>query len=795
MLPAAALAFAAGIGAFFLQTQRLPTPLLLLLLGLSLLLVLMLALGARRWRWLAVAIILTCGIACGFAYAHWRTAAALDQPFPESLVRQNLLIEGRIADLPDQNAQRTRFVIAIEHASHAGQPVRLPRRVRLSWYQQPPPLQAGERWRLLVRLKPAHGFVNPAGFDYERWLFQHGLGATGYVRNSEHNERLDADPGPYGLHRLRQSLRTRIEAELGATRAAALVRALVLGDRDGLSPQDWQVLTRTGTNHLLAISGLHIGLIAAVALWVGRWLWTRVAVLSLYLPAPRAAALLAMAAAIGYTALAGFAISTQRALAMLAVVLIAQLAGRTLRPWSAISLALIAVLSLDPQAILSYGFWLSFAAVSALLYALSGRLRQPSHLLRWSQAQWAVALGLLPLLLLLFGRASLIAPPVNLLAVPLFTILLPLILLATLMSLASGWALPLALVGTGLEQGFAGLAWLADLPWTSLGLGERPGWVWLAAFAGVGLLLAPRGLPARWLGLVYLLPLLLVRPVPPAPGAAVVTVLDVGQGLAVSVRTARHTLVYDLGPRYPSGFNTGAAVVLPYLRALGIRSLDVLVISHADQDHAGGLQGLVGQIPIARLLSGEPAELELKPELAAESSVRAEPCQAGQHWHWDGIDFDMLYPPPSQQLEGNDSSCVLKVTTGSASVLLTGDASQAVEAQLIARYGQTLQADVLVAGHHGSATSSSRAFLQQVQPRWMIVSAGFANRYGFPAQGVVERAKRLGIPTLNTATTGAIEFRWPAAPSAAAPLEPPKLSRQQRDRLWRHHPKVQPPTP
>ena len=319
--------------------------------------------------------------------------------------------------------------------------------------------------------------------------------------------------------------------------------------------------------------------------------------------------------------------------------------------------------------------------------------------------------------------------------------------------------------------------------------------MWLAAFAGVGLLLAPRGLPARWLGFVYLLPLLLVRPVPPAPGAAVVTVLDVGQGLAVSVRTARHTLVYDLGPRYPSGFNTGAAVVLPYLRALGTRSLDVLVISHADQDHAGGLPGLVGQMPIARLLSGEPAELELELELepAAERSVRAEPCHTGQHWHWDGVDFDLLYPPPGQQLEGNDSSCVLKVTAGGASVLLTGDASQAVEAQLITHHGQTLQAEVLVAGHHGSATSSSRAFLQQVQPRWMIVSAGFANRYGFPAPAVVERAKRLGIPTLNTATTGAIEFRWPAAPSAAELLEPPRLlpprlSRQQRDRLWRHHP-------
>ncbi|WPL12870.1 MULTISPECIES: DNA internalization-related competence protein ComEC/Rec2 [Thiorhodovibrio] len=780
-LPATALAFALGAGGFFLQDHLAPAPLLLGSCA-------VLALAGMRWRWPRLLLL----VLVGFAHAQWASCPLLCQPFDESLLRQDLLIQGRVAGLPDQTSERARFLFHIERASRqldaeqqpespsTSEPLELPEQVRLSWYKGAPQIKAGERWSLLVRLKPPHGFVNPAGFDYERWLFQQGIGATGYVRDSDQNRRLDAGPGDQWLNHLRQQLRARIIAVLGETRAAALVRALVLGDREGLTPPDWQVLTRTGTNHLLAISGLHIGLIATAAFFLTRGFWARAGSLPLWLAAPRAGAVMAMLAALGYSALAGFAVSTQRALAMLAVVLVALIAGRTLRPFAALSLALLAVLLVDPLAMLSYGFWLSFGAVSALLYALGGRLGQPSLFAGWSRAQWTVALGLLPLLLLLFGRASLIAPPVNLIAVPLFSVLLPAILLATLISLASSWTLPLTLIGAGLEHGLNLLATLAELPWATIGLGERPLWVWGAAFAGVALLLAPRGLPGRWLGLIYLLPLLLVRPLPPAPGTAAVTVLDVGQGLAVVIRTARHTLVYDLGPRFPSGFNTGTAVVAPYLRALGIGEVDLLVVSHADQDHAGGLSGLLEENPVARLLSGEPAELES----ALSSGVTAEPCQAGQQWHWDGVELAILHPSAATQLEGNDSSCVLKITTGGASLLLSGDAGNRIEAGLVREYGQALRAEVLVAGHHGSATSSARVFLEQVDPRWVIYSAGFANRYGFPAKVVSERVDHLGIPSLNTATTGAISFLLPARP----PLGPPELARAQRDRLWRHHP-------
>lgn len=762
------LAFAAGVAAFFLNHH--PPPGKLVLLGFILI-----AASALRFAWLRLPAI----AALGFACAYWAACGVLCPGLPETLIGKDLLVQGRLASLPEASAERARFTFAVEQASLDGQPIQLPRRIRLNWYQHRPELEAGAEWQLMVRLKPPHGFVNPGGFDYERWLFQQGIGATGYVRDSGQNRLLDSGPGRYRLTRLRQRLRDRIDGILGDTRSAALVRALALGDRDGLTPDDWQVLTRTGTNHLMAISGLHIGLIAGTAFLIGRWCWARAGSLSLLIAAPRAGAVAALVSALAYSALAGFAISTQRALVMLAVVLIALLCRRTLRPWSALSVALAAVLLIDPLALLSYGFWLSFGAVAVLLFALTGRLGAPRWFARWSHAQWAVALGLLPLLLLLFGRASVLAPAVNLFAVPLFSLLLPVVLAATLISIASGWELPLVLVAAGLDGLFGVLDRLAQTPWATLGLAARPLWAWIAAFAGVLLLLAPRGLPGRWLGLIWLLPIALLRPPAPAIGTALVDILDVGQGLAVVVRTHGHTLVYDLGPRFPSGFNTGSAVVAPSLRSRGVRRVDRLIVSHGDTDHAGGLAGFLAEIEVTEIDSGEPGELPLTQRPAA--SIKQ--CRAGDHWEWDGVRFRILHPEQSGY-QGNDSSCVLRIETDAASLLLTGDATRRVEATLLERMPARLRADLLVAGHHGSATSTSGDFLRQVAPSWVIYSAGFANRYRFPSSEVHQRVRAMGIPTLNTAQAGGIEFLLPAEP----PLREPRLSRQSQDRLWRHHP-------
>ncbi|WP_462321812.1 DNA internalization-related competence protein ComEC/Rec2, partial [Halochromatium sp.] len=489
-----------------------------------------------------------------------------------------------------------------------------------------------------------------------------------------------------------------------------------------------------------------------------------------------------------------------------AVVLIAILAGRTLRASSALVLALAVVLLIDPAAVLDYGFWLSFGAVAVLLYALGWRLGPPGWIARWGAAQWAVALGLLPLLIAFFGRASLIAPLVNLLAVPLFGLLLPLILVASLAFLLSGWLLPLLVVDWLLRQGYQLLANAADLPWASLTLGGRPDWVWGVAGLGALLLLAPRGLPGRWMGAILLLPLWLMRPPSPAPGELQVTLLDVGQGLAAVMRTQRHTLVYDTGPRFRSGFNTGEAVVAPYLQHLGIGSIDLLVISHADQDHAGGLQGLLRSVTARRILTGEPDRIKASiaaalKDKAAEpltggpqkhrsnaleheiQTLTIERCQRGQHWHWDGVDFEILHPPDAAET-GNNSSCVLRVSIGETALLWPGDVEASVEQQLQQRDAAALQSAVLVAGHHGSASSTSEGFLRAVSPQLVLFSMGWKNRYDFPAASVRERVMSAGALSLDTASTGAIQLQL----DRPAGLRITGLYRQQADRLWRHHP-------
>ncbi|MBK1706413.1 DNA internalization-related competence protein ComEC/Rec2 [Halochromatium glycolicum] len=757
------LGFAIGVGVYFLQSQPAPAAaiaLLLLLAGIGLV--------SRRIAWALAALVI------GFCWAHLWVCGLLCQPFPPALAKQDVVLTGRIASLPDANAARTRFLFDVNHLRHQGHPVDFRGRVRLSWYRGAPPLEAGEQWRLTARLKPRHGFVNPGGFDYERWLFRHQVQATGYVRSDEGNARLASRPGRYWLDRWRQALRERLQQGLPDGVGAALVPALVIGDRGKLTPAQWAVFSRTGTSHLIAISGLHVGLISGFIFLLVRRVWTWLPGLTLRVAAPRAGALAALAAALGYAALAGFAISTQRALVMLAVVLLAVIMSRTLRPWNALLLALAAVLLIDPAAVLDYGFWLSFGAVAALLYALGGRLGPPGLIARWGAAQWAVALGLLPMLIAFFGRASLIAPLVNLIAVPLFGLLLPIILLSALLLLVSGWTGPLAVVDWLLSQGYAGLTWAADRPWAAASLGSRPGWVWLLAALASLLLLAPRGIPGRWLGVPLLLPLWLVRPPTPPQGALEVTLLDVGQGLAGVLRTRQHCLVYDAGPRFPSGFNTGEAVVAPYLRHQGIDRVDILLISHADQDHAGGMQGLLRSVPARQVLSGEPDELEGAP---------IEPCRTGQRWHWDGVEFAILHP--SGQVEsGNDSSCVLQVTLGETSLLWPGDAEAAVEQQLVRKYGPDLQSELLIAAHHGSASSSTAPFLSAVSPSWVLFSMGWLNRFGFPAQTVRERVTELGARTLDTASSGAIAFQIDPDGRIGAP----RRHRSVADRLWRHHP-------
>ncbi|MGD8310026.1 MAG: DNA internalization-related competence protein ComEC/Rec2, partial [Chromatiales bacterium] len=506
-------------------------------------------------------------LAAGFLYATVRAhLGGASDGLPTALEGRDLMAEGVVASLPAVDPSRTRFDLQVRVLEAGQESIPYPGRLRLSWYGAPRTPLPGERWRLQVRLKRPHGFSNPGGLDYEGWLFRKGVRATGYVRPCECNRRLGGGGGGLDPDRWRYRIRERLARMLSDDRARALVSALAIGDRSGFTPELWEVLRRTGTSHLVAISGLHVGLVSGLAYLLAAWMWRHLGRLSLRAPASSAGALAGIGAAVVYAALAGFSVPTQRALVMVGIAFGAVLLRRRVRPFRLLMTALLLVTLHDPFSVLSAGFWLSFGAVALLVYALAFRTRQPALWRRWGRMQWVLALGLAPLVIGWFQQASLVAPVANLLAVPWFSlVLVPATLLSVLLALVSPG---LAAVPMGVLEHLAG-ATVAALSWA--GSGELAAvqtaavapWALASAGLGAAVLLAPAGLPGRWLGLVLCLPLLTHRPDSIPRGAYELTLLDVGQGLAAVVRTRSHTLVYDTGPRYSERFDTGSAVVVP----------------------------------------------------------------------------------------------------------------------------------------------------------------------------------------------------------------------------------------
>jgi competence protein ComEC len=725
----------------------------------------------QRLRLLLVPIL---GLLWALLYAH----LVLSHAVVSELEGKDLFIEGVIVSLPDQTPERTSFQFMIDRVYLDGVEQPSPGLVRLGWYRTAPQLQAGDRWGLTVRLKQPHGFINPGGFDYEGWLFQQGIRATGYVRNSERNRTLNKAGGLWSIQRWRQGIRDKINSLLAEPVGAALLNALVVGDRSGIKRQQWELFTATGTNHLIAISGLHIGIVAGLGFFLMRRVWTLSERLTLWLPTSHAAAICALIMACVYAAMAGFSVPTQRALIMLMVFTGGFLLRRPPRPSRSMALALLLVVIWDPPVVLSPGFWLSFTAVAAIFYGFAGRIRSLGWFRQWGRVQWLVSLALAPVLLAMSLQVSLLAPVINLIAVPLFSFLIvPISLLAVavvyLVEPLGVYILELA--AWMLVTGMDGLSYISTIPFVVWTGSEVPGWVWPPAMLGVLLLLSPQGIPARWLGFIFLAPLLMVRPVAPAVGTASITVLDVGQGLAVAVRTHRHTLLYDLGPRFSSEFDAGSAVVLPYLRKADIDVVDLLILSNGDMDHTGGLSGLLGKVEMRSILSGEPQRLDVEAEL----------CSAGSAWNWDGVDFRILHPLSPNSWKGNNASCVLQIEVGGRRILIPGDIGNEVETQLITDNMGLLKADLVVVPHHGSKSSSSPGFIQAVSPSYAVVSAGYRNRYGFPYPEVVGRWRSVGAMVMNTANMGAIEVKIGADGVISAPV----LQRLRQLRYW-HQPVI-----
>ena len=732
------------------------------------LLVLPLVLLGRWWRpaWILAALL------AGIFWLGLRAEPLLQQRLPAAVEGRDLVLEGVVEGLPRRMERGSRFRFRVERASFRGRTVAVPRRVLLRAYHEwKPAWRPGDRWRLTARLKRPRGFQNPGGLDYEAYLFRQGLRARGYVRRWPPPEYLGPARG-HAVDRLRQKLGARVRQHLGGRPLAGLLTALATGDRQGIVLDQWRLLQATGTSHLMAISGLHIGLVAGLTFLLASRLWALPGTPVLRWPAPVAGAVAAMAAAAGYAALAGFAIPTQRALIMLAVVMAAVLARRRLLASNVLALALLAVLLHDPLAVMDAGFWLSFGAVALIGFVLLGRSGE-GRWRRFGRVQWGLSLGLFPLLLFFFQQASLVAPLANLVMVPVFALfVVPATLLGALALLILPPAvavLPLQAALGALEALWPWLEWIGRQDLSLWRGATPPWWALLCAAAGTLLLLAPRGWPGRWPGVIWLLPLFLWRPPAPAQGELWFTLLDVGQGLAAVVRTAGHTLVYDTGPRFSPRFDTGRSVLVPYLRTRGVERIDTLIVSHGDNDHMGGAASLRALLPVGRVLSSVPARLK-----------GARPCRAGERWRWDGVEFEILNPDPAgpSWLNGNNRSCVLQIRSAYGRVLLPGDIEAETELRLVREQGAGLASELLVVPHHGSRTSSTDRFLDRVDPRLAFLPVGYRNRYRHPHPTVRARYARRGVKLYSSPAHGALEVRM--TPQGIAV----QAYRQHRRRYW-----------
>ena len=727
--------------------------------------------------WLALLL----GVAWGVYSGHNLVSMQL----PEELAGKDLIVTGQIQGIPEQDLKRIGFnfrVLSVKTTTGQSLPVnQFPPGIRLSWYLYKPDarsidapvLQIGEQWQLRVRLKRPRGFVNPAGFDYQAWLLRQGIGATGYVIDHRTNQRILV-PVPKGrwddwIDRQRHQLQQWVVAHSDSSERGILI-ALLIGDSSLVDKKQWMRMQQTGTSHLIAISGLHVGFLAIFGFYLGLWLGKCIQLIWHRCPVFMIAWCSAIFCAAFYSALAGFNIPTVRTLIMLVIFYIACLWRRSIRIADIFCCALALVMLIDPLAALDMGFWLSFGAVALLLVYFSGRLVPKQTAAPWSglgvtnmvagfiRSQWVMFIGLLVPLGLLVNSVSLVAPVANGLAIPLITFLVvPLLLVSAatrnlfgnvsdfLLS-SAGWLMEILKIFLDQLLALAG-------PWSSPILAFSPA---LAALIGLSccLLLAPKGLFPRalgWCGLLLGLGLSIFIS-PPNQTDLKLSVLDVGQGTAVVVQVKQHTLVYDTGPKYTDNFDAGSGIIAPYLFSQGINHIDQLVVSHSDMDHSGGLDGLLEKVSVKSLVAGE---VEFIP-----GHLAGRDCHTTKPWRWNEIHFQFLSYPISPTAKSNNKSCVLLITYFDQQILLPGDIELQAENQLLAHAQFPTNIDLLLAAHHGSRTSSGARFIQRTTPAMVVYSAGYRSPHGHPHPQVRRAFQSIGSREWNTADSGAIVFKW-----------------------------------
>ena len=708
---------------------------------------------------------ITCILAasCGFFYAAGLAQYRLTEALPDVLQGTNITITGVVADMPRQHERGQSFTFDVEQVLNSE--TLIPSHILLSTYSTPElsnlSLHAGERWQLTVRLKQIHGTSNPYNFDFEAWALERNIRAMGYVYAKGDNHRLDAHVAGFGyyIESLREAVRAHFQRVLGQAPYVGVLSALAIGDQGSIPAAQWQVFTRTGVNHLMSISGLHITMLSGMGFALAYWLWRRSATLTLWLPARKAATLAGLLIAIAYALLSGYGVPAQRTVYMLGTVAVAMWLSRNIAPSQLLAAALFVVLLLDPWAVNAPGFWLSFGAVALIFYITANRLGQRHWLLEYGRIQWAMSIGLIPPLLAMFQQVSLVSPLANAFAIPLVSfVVVPLTLLGALVPV--DWILALAHASMSIVM--QALEWLSNLSSAVWIQHAPPTWSVVVGMLGVIWILLPRGFPSRWLGIIFLLPMFLVQPDRPDDGSVRVTIFDVGQGLAVSAQTRNHALLYDTGPGFSSDSNSGNRILVPSLRGMGIAQLDTLILTHNDADHTGGALSLLQAMPVASVLSSLPDDSPILQQASVKSR-----CHDGNSWNWDGVKFEILYPSSESYAEegikNNDRGCVLRISTAENSILLAADIEKKSEAKLLNQHKGKLAATVLVVPHHGSKTSSTPDFVAAVQPRYAVFTTGYRNRFGHPKAEVVERYRAIGSELLRSDKDGAIMLKMNAS--------------------------------
>ena len=762
----------------------------------------------------------------GFSWTGLQAAYRMAQALNPLYEQQDILVVGTVEELPQMQSGRWRFVFNVEQASWeedgATQKIELPRRLLLSWYFRDgdlpsvPEIKTGQCWSFQVRVKAPHGALNLHTFDYELWLWSQQIGAVGYVRTAKNAPEpglLDGGRSYSSMSQWREKVREQIMQTVEDSRQAGLIAALTLGDQRAISQEDWDTFRITGIAHLVSISGLHITMMAWIMYGFVGWFWRRSSKLMLRLPAHTAAMVAGLLCACLYAWFTGWGVPAQRTVMMLATVVLLRLVGIRW-PWYVVWLFVaVVIVTIDPWALLQAGFWLSFVAVGVLFaqssqamqdkgeQALEKEIKRLQLMLPqpwwkklllglWGKmralltVQLRISIALAPLTLLLFQQVSVVGLVVNMLAIPWVTfVMVPMALLG--MVFHPLWHLA-AWAGNLLLQG---LDWFASLPFAVVYSAVPPLAIAVLAMLGSIVLVLPQ---FRWryrcLGALLIIPVFIWQPKMPAQGEFEVVFLDVGQGSSVLIRTANHALLYDAGPKYGGESDAGSVLVVPALRALGV-SLDKMVISHADADHAGGMVSVWESYPQAELMYSASDEAVFGKLLNPPTAYgQRQDCVAGAHWQWDDVDFEILHPfaveDSGKNMSGNAQSCVLRVSTQSdvsRAVLLTGDIENEQERALAEKAQRSeidIRADVLLMPHHGSKSSSSALFLNTVEPAWAVAQTGYLNRYGQPAPEVVERYQAQGVQVVNTASCGAAI--WLSD-------QPAKMdcARQLRARYWR----------